>query len=324
MSFRYGSGIVKPGFNPLGAQTTTVLYNLFSWGRNVYGQLGLGNTTVYSSPKQVGSLTNWSVISAAGELTTAIKTDGTLWSWGYNSQGQLGINTTNSISSPQQVGSLTTWSNLGWSKAYVGISAIKTDGTLWTWGINNVGNLGLGDDVFRSSPVQVGALTNWLRTSGAYGSFVAVKTDGTLWTWGWNTSGQLGTGNVIARSSPVQVGALTNWLQVAGCYNACAAIKTDGTLWAWGINGNGELGINDGITTRTSSPVQIPGTTWCAVAARGNAAYGIKSDNTLWAWGSGRATGMYCAGDQSSPIQIPGTTWISVNAGQEHTLARKI
>ena len=103
--------IVKPGFNALGAQTsvTTYTYELYSWRFNSSGQLGLGNTTDYSSPKQVGALTNWLNISAGAYSSTASKTDGTIWAWGENGFGQLGLGNTTNYSSPKQVGALTTW-----------------------------------------------------------------------------------------------------------------------------------------------------------------------------------------------------------------------
>ena len=91
--------------------------------------------------------------------------------------------------------------------------AIKTDGTLWVWGNNVSGRLGLGDITNRSSPVQVGTLTNWSSVS-AGSHTMAIKTDGTLWAWGSNGSGRLGLGDITDRSSPVQVGALTNWYSV--------------------------------------------------------------------------------------------------------------
>ena len=106
MSLRqmFGGSIVKPGFNPLAAQTTTTTYfpYLYSWGTNTNGQLGLGNTTTYSSPKQVGSLTTWDNISAADSTSMAVKTDGTLWAWGLNSFGQLGTGNSTYYSSPKQ------------------------------------------------------------------------------------------------------------------------------------------------------------------------------------------------------------------------------
>jgi alpha-tubulin suppressor-like RCC1 family protein len=86
---------------------------LWAWGINNLGQLGQGNITSYSSPKQVGALTNWARINNnMGRNSMAIKTDGTLWVWGYNALGGLGLGNTTSYSSPKQVGSLNTWSNV--------------------------------------------------------------------------------------------------------------------------------------------------------------------------------------------------------------------
>ena len=112
MSYRYGASFVDPGLNTLVAPTPTYTYYLYSWGYNNYGQLGLNNTTNYSSPKQVGSLTNWSSVSSGSYHTLSIKTDKTFWSWGRNNYGQLGLGNTTYYSSPKQVGSLTTWSTL--------------------------------------------------------------------------------------------------------------------------------------------------------------------------------------------------------------------
>ena len=82
---------------------------MWSWGKNNNGQLGLGNATYYSSPKQIGSLTNWLSISSGAYYSTSIKTDGTLWTWGRNIVGNLGLGNTTAYSSPKQVGALTTW-----------------------------------------------------------------------------------------------------------------------------------------------------------------------------------------------------------------------
>ena len=86
--------------------------HLYAWGLNSYGQLGLGNTSYYSSPKQVGSLTTWSSVACGNAGTVSIKTDGTLWSWGYYVQGQLGLGNTTYYSSPKQIGLSTTWNKL--------------------------------------------------------------------------------------------------------------------------------------------------------------------------------------------------------------------
>ena len=226
MSFRYASGIKKPGFNSLAAPTvTSYIYNLFSWGRNDVGQLALGNTTSYSSPKQVGASTDWSLISGANNQYhfLAIKTNGTMWSWGNNLDGRLGLNDTTTISSPVQIGALTTWSNVFSGQRHC--TAIKTDGTIWTWGQGFHGALGLGDIDNRSSPVQIGALTTWLTIAAGYRHALAIKTNGTLWSWGKNSYGSLGQSDTTDKSAPTQVGALTNWLTVSAGYSSTLAIS---------------------------------------------------------------------------------------------------
>jgi alpha-tubulin suppressor-like RCC1 family protein len=246
---------------------------LWSWGENGYGELGFGNLTSYSSPKQIGSLTNWATVSSGTYYSVgAIKTDGSLWTWGRNQNGVLGNGETGPVgrSSPAQVGSLYNWSSVNVGTYHM--VAIKTDGTLWAWGSNYYGIRGLGDTIIRSTPVQVGALTDWssnMQIVNGYAA-LAVKTDGTLWTWGQNNNGQLGLGDTTNRSSPVQVGALTNWLNVAaGAYgNHAVAIKTDGTLWTWGKNNNNQLGLGD--TTSRSSPVQVGALTTWLRASGGN------------------------------------------------------
>jgi alpha-tubulin suppressor-like RCC1 family protein len=190
-----------------------------------------------------------------------------MWTWGYNGQGQVGDGTRVSRSSPVQVGALTNWSQIAAGNGHT--AAVKTDGTLWAWGNNNNpnggGQLGLNDVLFRSSPVQVGALTNWSQIAAGRLHTAAIKTDGTLWAWAQNIRGQVGDNTVVARSSPVQVGALTNWSQIAAGGYHTAAIKTDGTLWTWGYNANGQVG--DGTAVSRSSPVQVGAlTTWFMVA----------------------------------------------------------
>ena len=200
------------------------IYYLWSFGRNYFGQLGLGNTTNVASPTQVGALTTWLNI-AAGYHSLSTKTDNTLWAWGRNGDGQLGLGNSGSgtnRSSPVQVGALTTWSSV-YAGSYSSL-AIKTNGTLWSWGQNSYGRLGLGNTTDYSSPKQVGALTTWASISAGSGYWTAaIKTDGTLWSWGSNSYGRLGLGDTNNRSSPVQVGSLTNWLTVAaGAYHSAA------------------------------------------------------------------------------------------------------
>ncbi|CAB4122866.1 Regulator of chromosome condensation (RCC1) repeat [uncultured Caudovirales phage] len=116
---------------------------------------------------------------------------------------------------------------------------------LKSWGGDNYGQLGNNSVANVSTPVSVGALTNWREVSAGGLHAAAVKTDGTMWCWGDNDYGQLGNNdtNLISRSSPVQVGALTNWQQVSAGWTHTVAVKTDGTMWAWGSNLYGQLGV---------------------------------------------------------------------------------
>jgi alpha-tubulin suppressor-like RCC1 family protein len=320
VSFRYVSGINKPGFNPLAAQTSTNTYlpYLYTWGGNNYGQLGLGNRTNYSSPKQVGSLTTWLTVVSGNYYSTAIKNDGTLWTWGQNQFGQLAQGNTTNYSSPKQVGALTNWLSL--ASGYAFAIAIKTDGTLWSWGRNLQGQLGLGNTTNYSSPKQVGSLTAWSQVSCSANTTFVIKTDGTLWSWGSNSSGALGIGNTTNYSSPKQIGALTTWAYVAAKFgggNFGLAIKTDGTLWSWGLNTQGQLGL--GNTTAYSSPKQIGAlTAWAKPFIGSNESFATKTDGTLWCWGRNNF-GQLALGNNtnySSPKQLGAlTNWLAVAGG---------
>ena len=290
---------------------------LWSWGNGGNGRLGLGNTTSYSSPKQIGSLITWAISEANSDASAAIKTDGTLWMWGYGVGGQLGLGNTTQYSSPKQVGALTAWSKIAIGNNG-GSYAIKTDGTLWAWGLGNQGRLGLGNTTNYSSPKQVGSLTNWLNVSGGNYYAVATKTDGTLWSWGYNGQGQLGLGTTAAVSSPNQIGALTNWSKVSAGYDSCLAIKTDGTLWAWGKNNYGTLGT--GNTTYYSSPKQIGAlTNWLTISSSYQFSLALKTDGTIWSWGTNNVgqLGLGNTTNYSSPKQIGAATyWGSAVSGK--------
>jgi alpha-tubulin suppressor-like RCC1 family protein len=193
--------------------------------------------------------------------------------------------------------------------------ATKTDGTLWAWGFNTRGAVGDGTVISRSSPVQVGSLTNWTTASiSGFGNCAAIKTDGTLWAWGYNAQGQLGQNSLGNLSSPVQVGALTTWGKVSSGY-VVAAIKTDGTLWAWGFNSSGSVG--DGTVINRSSPVQVGSLTdWSLVSSTSGSVTATKKDGTLWAWG-GNGVGQLGTNNvvsRSSPVQVGSLTkWSQVS-----------
>ena len=261
--------------------------------------------------------------------TPAPAMGGQLWGWGWNNRGQLGDNTTAAKSSPVQTIAVgNNWSSVS-SNGYFG-TAIKTDGTLWTWG-NNSPRGPLGDDTTtdRSSPVQtIAGGTNWSSVAAGTEHTAAIKTDGTLWLWGWNSAGPLGDNTTTDRSSPVQtIAGGTNWSKVTGGNNYTAAIKTDGTLWLWGSNIQGQLG--DNTKTNKSSPVQTitGGTNWSSVACGNSVVAAIKTDGNLWMWGynSYGQLGDNTLIHRSSPVQTiaGGTDWSKVAGGYTHIAAIK-
>ncbi len=200
---------------------------LWAWGQNTSGELGLNSTIERSSPTQVGG-TEWSRVEGHRYGAIAVKTAGSLWYWGSEAPSILGSNPLGR-SSPAQVGSNTNWSRPIASRRAA--LCTTTGGQLWAIGGNNVfgmlalnespGNGGLNS--YRSSPIQIGALTTWLRPAATvYSNLDAAcctKTDGTLWVWGRPNFGLMGipsSVNAYGFSSPTQLGTKTNWVLPVG------------------------------------------------------------------------------------------------------------
>jgi len=305
---------------------------IYLWGDNSYGRGALGFSSNYvQSPTQLGSSTDWSMLKCGpGQNTGAIKTNGTLWMWGFNRfDGRLGLNNLTDIASPAQVGATTNWSTV--ELASSGTMALKTDGTLWSWGTGIVVLIPYGQ---RSSPVQIGSNTNWSKISVGQSQSFGIKTDGTLWCWGGGTGPQFGgtlwswgTGIVVLipygqRSSPVQIGSNTNWSKISVGGSQSFGIKTDGTLWCWGGGGGpqfGAFGDNRGGSAsayNTSSPKQVgTNTNWSLVNTSYHSSFAIKTDGTLWAWGANGQgeEGLNNQVSKSSPTQVgTANNWIDV------------
>jgi alpha-tubulin suppressor-like RCC1 family protein len=315
--------------------------SLWTWGYSYFGQLGRPDDYRYKGTPVTtfSGGTNWAdslddylaedlyTISGGGFHTAAIKTDGTLWTWGRGTIGQLGNANTIDISTP-----ITTFSGgTNWKQVNAGYyytSAIKTDGTLWAWGNNNAGQLGVNDLIFRSTPITTFAGgTNWKQVSSGNPT-AAIKTDGTLWTWGFGSQGQLGNATIVDIVTPVTTFAGgTNWKQVSAS-NSIAAIKTDGTLWTWGNGNFGQLG-NATTTINNSTPVTTfaGGTDWKQVSVGSQHVAAIKNDGTLWTWGRGTYGRLGNANitDRSTPVTTftGGTNWKQVSCGGYHTTAIK-
>ena len=176
---------------------------LWAAGYNLFGDLGQNNRIQYSSPVQIPG-TDWKAVGGGWAQGIAVKTNGELWTWGTNAQGGLGQSNQTTYSSPVQIPG-TSWDKVYFGElAYYHQAAIRTDGTLWLWGYNNRGQLGLNNTTNYSSPKQVPG-SNWSTVSLGHYDTLATKTDGTIWYWGYNNNGQGGTNNLVQYSSPIQI-----------------------------------------------------------------------------------------------------------------------
>ncbi|MFH1228250.1 MAG: fibronectin type III domain-containing protein [Planctomycetota bacterium] len=265
--------------------------SIWAWGDNIAGQLGDGTNTDKHTPTLI-SATGWAgaTIACGDNQTIAIKADGSLWAWGNNDNGQLGDGTSgygNLKNTPTLI-SATGWAGAKIACAASHTIAIKTDGSLWAWGVNDqYGEFGDGTTNNQSHIPKLISATGWLGATIACGEShtVAIKTNGSLYAWGKNYSGQLGDGSLTDRYTPTLISA-TGW---AGAKIACGAshtiaIKTDGSLWAWGDGNGGALG--DGTLNGSWTPTHIgTAANWSAIAAGFRYTIGLKTDGSLYAWG---------------------------------------
>ncbi|MFA6287906.1 MAG: RHS repeat-associated core domain-containing protein [Opitutaceae bacterium] len=347
-------GLTPPAGGAVSAGGTHVLSvksngTVWAWGSNYYGQLGDGTTT-YSPSTPVrskgagGSLTGMVAVAAGDSHSLALKSDGTVWAWGLNTRAQLGDGTTLERHAGVQVQTATGFLS-GVRALSAGTThslAVKADGTAWAWGENRFGQLGDGTTLLRPQAIQVQGLTAPLAgvvsvTTGSLSSY-AVKNDGTLWAWGGNKAGGLGDGTTTDRLRAVQVqGAsapLTGIVAVAAGGLHAVALKSDGTVWAWGNNDHGQLG--DGTLTMRLKAVSVKGpagplTGIVAIAAGDNHNLALKSDGTIWAWGSNGlselgSSSATAGSDQAIAVPVDGSPFadvVSIDAGGSRSMLIK-
>jgi alpha-tubulin suppressor-like RCC1 family protein len=316
--------------------------SLWAWGWNFTGQLGDGTTVDKHTPVETAPGNDWKQIAAGGSKTLALKNDGTiwtwgtspsqfgndsdwvqlfsssanafalkadgtLWAWGNNTYGQLGDGTKVDRPTPVQVGTDNDWLHVATASYFYHTLAIKRDGTLWAWGSNVAGQLGIDTTGEELYPVQVGSDTDWVHVATGDRHTLALKEDGTLWGWGGNAYGQIGDGTNTEWHSPVQIGSDSDWWTVEVGSSHSLGLKKDGTLWAWGYNNEGELGLGIPSNVTKSTPTRL-GTDvdWEEVTCGYWNSFARKEDDSVWGWGknSEGQLGIMVTEDQFTPQRI--------------------
>lgn len=288
-----------------GARGTIILKSdgtVWTWGANFNGKLGIGDTNIVRSsvpvevhgPGNAGFFNQVKAIMGGEIHNVALKSDGTVWTWGWNGLGQLGDGTTNNASIPIQAGltavpPLASVIKLG-GRPYFTL-AVKSDGTIWAWGMNTFGQMGNSTaSSFANVPGMVsnsapgGPINNPLQVTCGYQFGAALATNGTVWTWGSGTHGELGNNTTGSSYLPAQVPGLTNITAISCGWFHILALKADGTVWTWGNNSNGELG--DGTASNRSNAVQVLNISNIVSVSGGDShSSALSADGTVWKWG---------------------------------------
>jgi alpha-tubulin suppressor-like RCC1 family protein len=308
------------------------------WGHNDYGQLGDGTTSQRNTPASVSGITSSNpaaVISAGGNHSCAILTDGTVRCWGSNAEGQIGDGTTSQRNTPASVSGITSSNPAVEISAGDGYTcALLSDGTIKCWGEGRDGQLGDGSSLERYTPVSVlgvGSANSAVAISTGGNHSCAILSDGTVKCWGGNDYGQLGDGTRTRRTTPIGVSGITSANPAlaisAGLRHTCALLA-DGTVKCWGMGRYGELG--DGTSLDRYTPAGVSGITSNNPAAgisAGGHACAILADGNVKCWGSNGngQIGDGTTAQRNTPIGVSGITSanpaVAISAGEIHTCA---
>lgn len=251
----------------------------------------------------------------------AIATDGALLTWGANGFGELG----QGDRSHRNLASMVNAPDTRWRVVAAGSRhscGIQDDGSLWCWGVNVHGQLGVGDTTERLSPTRVGTESDWIEVQCGGLHTCGIRADGSLWCWGANPAGQLGLGMRTGDQwTPQRVGTLTGWRRLAAKARFNCALRPDDSLWCWGDNSDGQLGTGD--TMDRLAPTQVlPGQRWTWVRQGPLHTCAINTEGALYCWGA-NGSGQLGNGTTTGsrvPVQV-GTErdWVVVSAGFDHT-----
>ncbi|HEY6559763.1 MAG TPA: hypothetical protein VI072_20915 [Polyangiaceae bacterium] len=305
--------------------------SVWCWGNNDYGQVWDPSVATRPSPTRVSLRARVIGITAGGSHTCAKKSNGTLWCWGENYYGEVGDGTTDSPKLiPFQV------ALLGENATDVSLGALhtcarKNDGTVWCWGYNYDGQLGLGVAGDSSVPVPslVSALPEGIAQVEAGAAHACARTErGAVWCWGNNMLGQLGNGDT-AESEPVPIesAALPSCVAriATGAYHTCA-LSEDGALHCWGSNDKGQLGaVPDGSPALGAKSVALADQVMSMDTGLQHTC-AVSSVGALWCWGDNEFGQLGIGSNEAwsaTPLELTtlGAQIVSVHTGYAHTCA---
>lgn len=319
-----------------GAHGLAIRFNgtLWAWGRNDKGQLGDGGTANTSTPKRIGTATNWVSVAAGADFSLGLREDGTLWAWGARAYGQIGDGSiTGNQTTPKQVPG-GPFASMAAGKYHA--LALKADGSLWAWGLNGNDQLGYNTllatgKTYSAVPVPVyNEGIQWVAVNAGYYVSQALDVNGRLYSWGFNNEGTVGNGTWSRQDRPVrEYLGKSDWVRTAGGYMHSAAVDGQGRLYTWGFNAQGQLGVNPSTLPGSNRPDWNVDHAWVTIAAGQDYTAGILKDGRLFAWGSNSAgqlgTSTDLGGIHPDPIQEVsfGSDWVDVQPGSDFALAMR-
>ena len=278
--------------------------DLYMWGYNNYGQLGVYTNVDKNTPVLVNNSTtalpakSVKYVALGGSHSAAITKDGSLYIWGWNNYGQLGDGTTTGRYTPIKIMDNVASVSLGNSHS----AAITKDGSLYMWGYNGNGRLGDGTTTDRYTPIKI--MDNVASANLGDDHSAAITKDGSLYMWGKNDCGQLGDGttdNKTNKTRPHRVASNVQSVELGDVHTT--VISKDGGLYTWGYNYYGQLG--NGTTTKSSNPIKIMNDV-VSCAGGYNHTVALKKDGTVYTWGRNNCgqLGDGTTTDRTSPVAI--------------------
>ena len=292
---------------------------LYAWGDNSDGQLGIGNTDNQTKPVKVtgitGKIKQIITFKHNGEAffdyfsVYALTEDGSLYAWGNNSDGQLGVEDDLDRNTPTKV-------NLSGKVKEImhnsgSVYTILEDGSLYAWGNNIDGQLGVGDEENKNTPTKVNLSGKVKEIMHNSGSVYTILEDGSLYAWGYNLSGELGVGDEVNRNTPTKVNLPATIKELIINSSSYYAILKDGSLYAWGNNSSGQLGVGDEVTRNTPTKVNLPATIK-ELIINYSSYYAILEDSSLYTWGY-NGHGQLGVGSVYEYVNTPAKVYLPAN-----------